>query len=184
MPRPRKKLRPGEWSVERAARFAQQTRDKRAEVVESLPNVRNPTMNLRARGERDFRAAPRGYSQARQSQAIREQIQASKVQAVGRRVKSSIRGNAERPDLRNVMDREQRRRFDEAMRRLQEGTQQSLGLLFAYAGGQEDFDLALERIKYPRGDPDEGFDMLERLADLAELAADAYSPKAIGRITV
>src|SRR5690606_1534908 len=110
------------------------------------PNVRNPAMNLRARGERDFRAAPRGYSQARQSQAIREQIQATKVQSVGRRIKSSIQGNAERPDLRNVMDREQRRRFDEAMRRLQSGTQQSLGLLFVYAGGQEDFDLALERI--------------------------------------
>lgn len=184
MPRPRKKLRPGEWSVDRSVRYAQLKRDRRAEVIESLPDVRNPASNLRAKGERDIRKAPRGYSQKRQAEAIREQAQAKEIQALGRRAKATVRGNAERPDLRGVMDREQRRRFDDAMRRIQAGSQQSLGILFSYAGGEEDFDLAIERVKYPRGDPDEGFDMLDALADRAEDAARLYAPSVIGRLNV
>lgn len=179
-------------NVERAQATAQAQRERRAEVLRGLTDVRNPEVTLRI-GEQPKRAAPAKRQKAardRQSRAIREQSASESVQAVGRARKNQLRmeldNGAQSERLLDSMTEEQRSRFRATIERITAGSQQSIGILFRYAGGQNDFNAALERaLASPESrDVEEGLDMLESLAERAEAAAVLYAPKKVGRINV
>jgi hypothetical protein len=178
--------------VERAQAAAQRQRLARAEVIASLPNVYNPRANLRA-GEQTGRGLPErktAEGQRRQAAAFRQRIAAEKLQNVGRARKSQLVNelqygpNADR--MQQNMTRTQQREFQALSERIARGSQQSIAILFEYAGGQGQYSSAIERIlASPESrDVEEGLSILASLADMADQAAVAYAPSRIGRLTV
>lgn len=178
--------------VERAQAAAARQRQARAEVINSLPDIRNPIVNLRA-GEQTGRGLPArktAAGQRRQAQAFRERISAERLQAVGRARKAQLVTELEYGPqwdrLQAAMRPDQRREFQELSERIASGSQQSVALLFNYAGGQGQYSAALERIlASPESrDVEEGLAMLEALAEQAARAAVMYAPSRIGRLSV
>lgn len=178
--------------VARAQAAAARQRRARAEAIESLPNVNNPRANLRA-GEQTGRGLPEmktAAGQRRQAQAFRQRIAAEKLQNVGRARKSQLANelqygpNADR--MQQNMSRVQQREFQQLSERIARGSQQSLAILFEYAGGQGQYSSAIERIlASPESrDVEEGLSILAALADMADRAAVMYAPARIGRLTV
>ena len=84
------------------------------------------------------------------------------------------------------MNADQRRDFQRYSEQIASGSQQSIAILFEYAGGQGDYSSAIERIKAsPQSrDVEEGLAILARLAQMAARAAVEYAPSRIGRLTV
>lgn len=84
------------------------------------------------------------------------------------------------------MSREQQAEFQKYSAQIAAASQQSLGILFLYAGGQNQYSAALERIlASPESrDVEEGLGMLAVLAEQAGRADAMYSPRIIGRLTV
>lgn len=178
--------------VENAQASAQRQRQARAEIISQLPDVRNPRVKLRP-GEQTERYAPERKTRAgkrRQAEAIRNRAAAERIQAIGRarrnQLLNELRFGALSDRLQDAMTREQQADFQRYSERIASGSQQSLGILFEYAGGQNEYSAALERmLASPESrDVEEGLSMLAALADRAGRAAVMYSPSAIGRITV
>lgn len=177
--------------VARAQSAARNLRESRAAVISSLPDVRNPRVRLRS-GEVTERAAPvRTTRRGQQTQAsrIRDRANAERLQAIGRARRVQLRSELDRdPDgrLRQNMTADQRAEFQHYSERIAAGSQQSIAILFEYAGGQGVYSGALERIlASPESrDVDEGLAMLAALAEQAERAAVMYAPSRIGRLTV
>lgn len=177
--------------VERAQRETRSLRERRAAAISSLPDIRNPRVQLRA-GEITDRAAPvRTTRKGQQTQAarIRERENAARLQAVGRARRSQLVSELERDPtgrLSDNMTREQRRDFQRYSEQIAQGSQQSIAILFEYAGGQGVYSSALERIlASPESrDVEEGLAMLASLAEQARAAAVMYAPSRIGRLTV
>ena len=178
--------------VENAQASAARQRQARAEIIGSLPDVRNPAVTLRV-GEQTARMAPERKTRAgqrRQAQAIRERAAAERIQTVGRARQAQIRGElhngAQSDRLLDAMNKSQQREFQQLSEIIASGSQQSTAILFDYAGGQNEYSAALERIlASPESrDVEEGLGMLEALAERARRAASLYSPSAIGRLTV
>lgn len=178
--------------VERAQAAAEQQRQRRAEVISNLPDVRNMAVRLRV-GEKTERFAPERKTRAgkqRQAQAIRERAAAEKLQGVGRsrryQLRTELQHGAQSDRLQENMNAEQRSRFQRLSETIASGSNQAVGLLFNYAGGQQEYSMALERIlASPESrDVEEGLAMLETLAARAKRAATIYSPSTIGHITV
>lgn len=178
--------------VENAQASAMRQRMARAEVIGSLPDVRNPRVRLRP-GEVTERMAPDRKTRAgrqRQATAIRERAAAERIQQVGRARRSQLREElvygAQSDRLQDAMSRDQQREFQEYSARIASASQQALGILFLYAGGQNQYSAALERIlASPESrDVEEGLGMLSVLADQADRADSMYSPRVIGRLTV
>lgn len=177
--------------VERAQRETRSLRERRAAAISSLPDIRNPRVQLRA-GEITDRAAPvRTTRKGQQTQAarIRERENAARLQAVGRARRSQLVSELERDPtgrLSDNMTREQRRDFQRYSEQIAQGSQQSIAILFEYAGGQGVYSSALERIlASPESrDVEEGLAMLASLAEQARVAAVMYAPSRIGRLTV
>src|SRR3954467_8240097 len=138
--------------VERAQASAQQQRERRAAVIATLPDVRNPAVRLRV-GEVTERYAPERKTRAgkqRQAQAIRERAAAERLQDVGRarrnQIRTELRDGAQSDRLQDAMTADQRVRFQRLSDTIASGSNQSVGLLFNYAGGQNDYSAAIERI--------------------------------------
>jgi len=177
--------------VERALRQARELRERRAAVISSLPDVRNPRVRLRP-GEVTERAAEirttrRG--QMTQAQRIRDRANAERLQAIGRSRRDQLVSELERDStgrLYDAMTREQRADFQRYSEEIARGSQQSIAILFEYAGGQSVYSSALERIlASPESrDVEEGLAMLAYLAEQARSAAVMYSPSRIGRLSV
>lgn len=177
-------------AVERAQAVATRQRAERDEFIARLPDIRNPRVTLRP-VERTQRGLPERKTPAgrkRQAEAIREKMAAGRLQAVGRARKaqlvSELRDGMQNDRLQSAMDSEQQARFQRLSERIARGSQQSVALLFDYAGGQGQYSSAIERIvASPESrDVEEGLSILEALADQAELAASVYSPTSIGRL--
>jgi hypothetical protein len=178
--------------VERAQAAAARQREARAEVISSLPDIRNPGVTLRA-GEQTGRGLPERKTpagQRRQAAAFRERIASEKLQAVGRARKAQLVSELEHGPqadrLQGAMSREQQREFQSYSERIARGSQQSLAILFEHAGGQGAYSSALERIlASPESrDVEEGLGMLAALADQADRAAVLYAPSRIGRLSI
>lgn len=178
--------------VENAQASAQRQRQARAATIGQLPDVRNPQVRLRA-GEVTERMAPDRKTRAgkqRQAQAIRERAAAERLQSVGRarrdQIRSELQSGSQSDRLQDSMSKEQQRRFQRYSEIIASGSQQSIGILFEYAGGQNQYSAAIERmLASPESrDVEEGLAMLEALAGQARKAAVMYSPSAIGRLTV
>ena len=178
--------------VERAQAAAARQRQLRAEAINSLPDIRNPVVKLRA-GEQTGRGLPErktAAGQRRQAQAFRERIAAEKLQAVGRARKAQLVTELEygpqSDRLLDAMTPDQQRDFQRYSERIASGSQQSIALLFNYAGGQSVYSSALERIlASPESrDVEEGLAMLAALAEQADRAAKMYAPSKIGRLTI
>ena len=178
--------------VVRAQAAAARQRQARAEIIESLPDIRNTRVRLRV-GEQTGRGLPERKTpagQKRQADAFRQRIAAEKLQAVGRARKqqlvSELMYGAQSDRLQDAMTREQQREFQHYSEVIASGSMQSIAILFEYAGGQSAYSSALERIlASPESrDVEEGLGMLAALAEQARRAAVVYAPSAIGRLTV
>lgn len=178
--------------VESAQASAQRQRLSRAAIISSLPDVRNPQVRLRA-GEQTERMAPERKTRAgqqRQAQRIRDRAAAERLQAIGRSRRNQLVNEllygAQSDRLQDAMTKEQQREFQRYSEVIASGSQQSIAILFEYAGGQNQYSGALERIlASPESrDVEEGLGMLQSLAEQAQRAAVMYSPSAIGRLTV
>lgn len=177
--------------VERAQRETRSLRERRAAVISSLPDIRNPRVLLRA-GEITERAAPvRTTRRGQQTQAsrIRDRENAARLQSIGRARRSQLISELERDPtgrLNDNMTPDQRRDFQRYSEQIAQGSQQSIAILFEYAGGQGVYSSALERIlASPESrDVEEGLAMLASLAEQARAAAVMYAPSRIGRLTV
>lgn len=184
--------------VARAAALAAETRARHREIVESLPSVRNPEVDVHvprdaAKGRRSsselaIRKTPAGRQ--RQAEAIREKVDAERLQALGKarkfQVEYELFGGQSASRLQDAMTNSQMARFQAASRAIASVSAQALAILFKYEGGQEDYSSALERIlSSPESrDVEEGLDKLEALADLAQKAGRVYAPARIGRLNV
>jgi hypothetical protein len=178
--------------VENAQASAQRQRIARASTIGQLPDVRNPQVRLRP-GEVTDRMAPDRKTRAgkqRQAAAIRERAAAERLQAIGRarrhQLVNELQYGAQSDRLQDAMTRDQQREFQQYSEVIATGSQQSLAILFEYAGGQNQYSAAIERIlASPESrDVEEGLAMLAALAEQARAAADLYSPSRIGRLTV
>lgn len=177
--------------VQRAQAEARNLRERRAAVISSLPDIRNPRVRLRS-GEVTDRAAPmRSTRRGQQTQAarIRDRANAERLQAIGRSRRSQLVSELERDPtgrLNDNMTPDQRRDFQRYSEQIAQGSQQSIAILFEYAGGQGVYSSALERIlASPESrDVEEGLAMLASLAEQARTAAVVYAPSRIGRLTV
>jgi len=178
--------------VENAQAKARLLRERRAEVISSLPDVRNPRVRLRA-GEVTERAAPlRTTRKGQQTQArrIRERAEAERLQSIGRARREQLVGELtngmQSERLQSAMTRDQQADFQRYSATIAAGSQQSIAILFEYAGGQNQYSAALERIlASPESrDVEEGLAMLASLAEQARQAAALYAPSRIGRLNV
>lgn len=178
--------------VARAVEAAETLRERRADILRQLPDVRNMEVRLRV-GERTERRAPLRKSRAgqvRQARAIRDRANAERLQEIGRSRQAELRvalesgPAAER--LQETMNREQRRRFQRLSEEIASGSRQSIAILFRYAGGQSLYTEALDRIlASPQSrDVEEGLDIMDQLAGLARSAARTYAPSRIGRLNI
>ena len=175
--------------VKHAQEQAERLRQARANVLAQLPDVRNPAANIRPM-ERTGRAegppVKTRAAQERRAKAIRDRANAERLQGIGRARKNSL--NVELTDgpiseQLQEMSPDQRSRFRELTQRITKGSAQSVAILFEHAGGQKLYSAAIERILY-KASREEGFDMLETLAEYAEDAARLYAPSRIGRLNV
>lgn len=177
--------------VENAQAVARLQRERRAAVISSLPDVRNPRVRLRA-GEVTERAAPeRKTRKGQQTQAsrIRGRAAAERLQAIGRSRRNQLISELERDPtgrLGDTMTADQRRDFQRYSEAIANGSGQAIAILFEYAGGQNVYSAALERIlASPESrDVEEGLAMLASLAEQASRASVMYAPSAIGRLTI
>lgn len=178
--------------VARAVAAAEALRNRRAEVLRQLPDVRNMAVGLRV-GERTARMAPRRTTrkgQERQTRAIRDRANAERLQEIGRarqgELLTALYDGPQSERLQETMTREQRSRFQRLAERIASGSRQSIAILFRYAGGQSLYTEALDRIlASPQSrDVEEGLDIMEQLAELAASAARVYAPSRIGRLTI
>lgn len=178
--------------VENAQASAARQRDRRAQVIGQLPDVRNPRVRLRV-GEQPDRMAPvrkTRKGKQRQADAIRERAAAERLQNVGRARQSQLRGEiqsgAQADRLKETMTESQRRDFQRYSEAIASGSYQATAILFDHAGGQNDYSAAIERIlASPESrDVEEGLAMLESLAERARVAAKIYAPSVIGRLNV
>lgn len=185
---PRGGLPHGAGIVKAAQAHAESLRDRRAEILTNLPDVRNPAVTIRPI-ERTKREAPPKRTKAAQQRtaaAIRERANAEKIAAIGKARKDQLRielTDGSISEQLQEMDAMDRARFRELAERISAGSAQSIGILFEHTGGQKIYSAAIERILY-KTSREEGFDMLEMLAEYAEAAAKLYAPSRIGRITV
>lgn len=176
--------------VARAVEYAENLRNRRAETLRQLIDVRNPQVKLRV-GERTERRATirkTKEGQRRQAQAIREQARAEGVTALGRARKAELVTTLYDGPVSSLLlerlNREQRRRFQSFSERIAAGSMQSVGILFRYAGGLSLYTEALTHILQSEPDVEGGLDILEQLAELAESASRLYAPSRIGRLTI
>ena len=189
----------GGGAVLRAQQQAEALRQARAAELKRLPDVRSMS-EANERGLKPARIRPvmetgRGLdkplpktkaAQANRAAAIRESSNAKRVEGIGRSRKASL--NAEFmygpiSEQLQEMSPSDRRRFVGLVERITRGSNQSIGVLFEHAGGQKLYSAAIERIVY-KSHRSEGFDLLETLAEYAELAATEYAPSKIGRLTI
>lgn len=178
--------------VERAQAAVHQQRLTRAGVIESLPDIRNPKVRLRAKEITDRGLPERKTRRGQQTQAerFRQRERADRLQAIGKGRKAQLitelYDGPQSERLQENMMPEQRHQFQRLMERITRGSQQSIAILFEYAGGASDYAAALDRIlgSPESRDVDEGLSILETLADRAAQAAVEYAPSKIGRLTV
>lgn len=179
-------------AVQNAQASAERQRNRRAEILGKLPDVRNPAATIRV-GEKTARKAPDRKTKAgqkRQAEAIRERAAAERIQAVGRarqaQLRNELASGAQADRLKETLSKSQRREFQKYSEIIASGSQQATAILFDHAGGQNEYSAAIERLlASPESrDVDEGLGMLAALAERAQEAARIYSPKAIGRIDV
>lgn len=177
--------------VQRAQRDARSLRERRAAVISSLPDIRNPRVTLYP-GMVTDRWAPTAKTrrgQNTQASRIRDRADAERLQGIGRARRNQLISELERDQdgrLHENMNADQRRDFQRYSEQIASGSQQSIAILFEYAGGQGDYSSAIERIKAsPQSrDVEEGLAILARLAQMAARAAVEYAPSRIGRLTV
>jgi hypothetical protein len=179
--------------VERAQAAAARQREARAAIISSLPDINNMRPDVRLRpGEQTGRGLPERKTpagQRRQAQAFRQRIAAEKLQNVGRARKFQLVTELERDPTGRLYDNmtpDQRRDFQRYSEAIAQGSQQSIAILFEFAGGQGMYSSALEKIlaSPDSRDVDEGIARLAQLAGLASKAAVEYAPSRIGRLTV
>lgn len=190
-PTPRSKTPSGPAPiVARAVEYAETLRNRRAELLRQLTDVRNPQVRLRI-GERTERRATirkTREGQLRQAQAIRDQVRAEGVTAIGRARKAelvtALYDGPVSELLLERLNREQRRRFQGFSERIAAGSMQSVGILFRYAGGLSLYTEALTHILQSEPDVEGGLDILEQLSELAVSAAREYAPSRIGRLSI
>lgn len=175
--------------VTRATNYAEGLRQKRAALLSTLPDVRNPRAKLRPGEvtEREPAARTTRKGQATQAARIRDQANAQRLRVQGRARQNQLRSELELDPtgrLHDTLTAEQRREFQQLSEKIASGSQQSTGILFEHAGGSGLYNGALERIlASPESrDVEEGLAMLARLADMAADAKRLYSTSAIGRI--
>lgn len=175
--------------VRAAQEYAETLRQTRAEILAQLPDVRNPAANIRPM-ERTGRAegppVKTKAAQVARAKAIRDRANAERLQGIGRARKNSLAvelTDGPISEQLQEMNPDQRRRFRDLTERITRGSAQAVAILFEHAGGQKLYSAAIERILY-KASREEGFDMLETLAEYAEDAARLYAPSRIGRLNV
>lgn len=108
------------------------------------------------------------------------------MEGIGRARKASLREettNGAIADQLQEMGPFDLGRFRDLIDRITSGSAQSLGILFEHVGGQKIYSAAIERILY-KASREEGFDLLETLAEYAESASREYAPSKIGRLGI
>lgn len=175
--------------VDAARAAADELRTNRLHVLSQLPDARNPRAKIRPQLETERAEGPAKKTktaQARRAADIRAGANAQRVAAIGRARKASLRielTDGPLSEMLQEMNPNDRARFRELTDRIAKGSAQSVGILFAHAGGQGLYSGAIEKIVYELS-REEGFDMLETLAEYAETAAKLYAPSTIGRLNI
>ena len=84
------------------------------------------------------------------------------------------------------MTASQQARFQALSDRISRISHQALGILFTHEGGTGDYNAVIERIlASPESrDVEEGLEILESLADMADKAGEAYAPSRVGRLNI
>jgi hypothetical protein len=182
--------------VQKAQADARAIREERDRILRQLPHAMSidaehpPEKAARIRplidtGRAEGPPIPKTKrAQQNRAAAIREQVNAERVQGIGKRRKADLLielTDGPISEELQEMSREDRRRFQELAERIAAGSNQAIGILFEHAGGQKLYSAAIERIRYKPHRRD-GFELLESLAEYAEQAARIYSPAAMKRL--
>lgn len=174
---------------QRAAAIRDRQAARRAEVLRSLPDVRNPLVNIRV-PETDRRGLAQRKTregQQRQASRIKAQADASRIQDTGRarkrQIVNELSSGPQSERLRDAMDDAQAKRFQTLADKIAGGSQQSTAIMLDHAGGINEYNAALEKIlASPESrDVEEGLSQMKALAERAERAEKMYGPKALGR---
>lgn len=186
------RYRPPTTIVERAAAQADRQRKKRADVLRSLPSVRNPKSNLRPMEETERKIYDRktAVGKLRQAEAIREHAAAQRIQTVGKarqeQLRNELKSGPTADMLRKRLTKKQQKEFQEYSEIIASGSAQSVAIFMDHAAGQGKYSSVIERILASEGgvDIEGGLNALAALAKQAQEAAVMYSPERIGKITV
>lgn len=181
--------RHGGGVVDAARTFAERLRQARTDTLKQLPDVRNLKAKIRPKMATDRAPGPARKTKAgqeRRAREIRDRANAERIAGIGRARKESLRRElidgpiSEQLQEMNAHDRD---RFQDAIDRITAGSNQAVGILFEHVGGGGLYTGAIDKILYPPS-RQEGFDMLETLAEYAETAHREYAPVKIGTLRV
>ena len=181
--------------VQKAQADARAIREERERILRQLPHAmaidaeHPPEKAPRIRpiidtGRAEGPTVKTKRAQQNRASAIREQVNAERLQGIGKRRKADLLielTDGPISEELQEMSREDRRRFQELAERIAAGSAQSIAILFEHSDGQKLYSAAIERIRYKPHRRD-GFEMLESLAEYAETAARIYSPAAMKRL--
>lgn len=183
----------GGGAVQKAQRDAQAARTERDATLRKLPNAmsidkenplskKTPRIIPPMRTDRAEGPVLKSKSaQAKRAAAIRENVAAEKVRSIGRERQNALRielTDGKISEQLQEMSRFDRARFAEYTERIAGISQQALGVLFKYGGGQGLYNSAIEKILYEKN-REAGFDVLRSLVEHAERADELYSPRAL-----
>ena len=170
----------GQAAAARASAKATSARAARAAAVGKFPQARNP-------GAKIFTPRPvdRAVAVGARADAIRGRENASKVRAVGKRIKDEFK-TGDYGDVADKLDPEELARFRKALKQMAKASDQAVGIFNTYEGGASDLGSIVSALHYPApgGSVDEALTRLEVMADAVTKADTLYGPKAVGRIDV
>ncbi len=181
--------------VQKAQADARAIREERERILRQLPHAMSidaenpPERAARIRpiidtGRAEGPTVKTKRAQQNRAAAIRERVNAERLQGVGKRRKADLiieLTDGPISEELQEMSKGDRIRFQELVERIASGSNQSTAILFEHAGGQKLYSAAIERIRYKPHRRD-GFELLEQLANYAETAAEIYSPAAMKRL--
>lgn len=169
-------------AAERASARAEAMRARRSEVIERLPQARNPEAKI-------FESRPMGRKTARDADAaaIRRNASAQKIQALGRGLKRAFTtgANGYFASVEHKLEPEELARLNALTHRLNKLSPQALAIYFHHEGEMGSLGSVYTGLNYPvTGERSDALDRYEALVQGAESAEGLYGPKAVGLLNV
>ncbi len=163
------------------------TRMTRTQILESLPQARNPRQKIRVERETERAIVPAKTANGRASEARRQEalLRAQSAVGQGRSFKRTIVADLMDAARDGEIPAAMMKRVRRAATQLAASDAQSIGILLSREGARADIDIIITKLRY-YGDegPDEWVRKLEKLVSLAERAEGLYGREAVGVLNV